>query len=342
MTTILEYVWIGGNDELYSKTKIINKIWLDEYPIWNFDGSSCNMNVSTEKSDIILKPVRCYKNPFIQEQNHIESYLILCETYMTDKETPHETNHRKNCEKIFNETIEDEILCGIEQEIALTNKDGTPYAWTRLDKPFNNVNEQNGYCGVGAEKIFKDSRKFYNKVMEYCIKAKIHLYGCNFEVANSSMEFVIGTCDIMNTADDLIMLRYILKRTSEEFENLYVSLHPKPFGPLFNGSGCHISMSNKYIRETTDNSEIIKCCEKIGKHHNEYFYSFGDDENKKRLSGEYETASYKEFSYGESNRKSTIRIPIDARYFEFRFPASNLNPYKGLATLAEIINTKNT
>ena len=51
-----------------------------------------------------------------------------------------------------------------------------------------------------------------------------------------------------------------------------------------------------------------------------------------RLTGKHETASYKEFSYGVSNRGASIRIPLQAEregkgYLEDRRPNANINPY---------------
>ena len=37
-----EYVWIGGNNELRSKVRVLDKkvSSVNELPVWNFDGSS--------------------------------------------------------------------------------------------------------------------------------------------------------------------------------------------------------------------------------------------------------------------------------------------------------------
>ena len=42
MVFTIEYVWIGGNNELRSKTKIIEGPVksVDDLPNWNYDGSS--------------------------------------------------------------------------------------------------------------------------------------------------------------------------------------------------------------------------------------------------------------------------------------------------------------
>ena len=98
-TLILEYIWIGGNSEIRSKTKVLKcnheaKVYLDHLlgkltidyynakyftlPDWNFDGSSTNQ-ASGNDSEVVLKPKKVYKNPF---SNVPDSYLVLCETYL--------------------------------------------------------------------------------------------------------------------------------------------------------------------------------------------------------------------------------------------------------------------
>ena len=60
---------------------------------------------------------------------------------------------------------------------------------------------------------------------------------------------------------------------------------------------------------------------------------YGAD-NDKRLTGEHETQSINEFSYGVSDRGASIRIPIMTvengwkGWLEDRRPASNGDPYK--------------
>ena len=102
---IIEYIWLDANQNLRSKTRVIydklneNK---DEnptslnVPIWNFDGSSTGQ-ATTNNSEILLKPISLYQDPFRGTKDCI---LALCETYNTDGE-PHSTNTRFNTNDIF-------------------------------------------------------------------------------------------------------------------------------------------------------------------------------------------------------------------------------------------------
>ncbi len=52
-----------------------------ELPWWNFDGSSTGQ-AEGSNSDIYLKPVAIYKDPFMLGSNK----LVMCETYKYNKE----------------------------------------------------------------------------------------------------------------------------------------------------------------------------------------------------------------------------------------------------------------
>ena len=58
----------------------------------------------------------------------------------------------------------------------------------------------------------------------------------------------------------------------------------------------------------------------------------GGQDNSRRLTGNHETSTIHEFSYGVAHRGASIRIPrqVDADgygYFEDRRPSSNCDPY---------------
>ena len=74
---------------------------LGELPEWNFDGTSCYM-APTENSEIILKPVNFYPDPFRGGNN----IFVLCECYSWvdtkyEKLVPSNSNFRAFAKKIF-------------------------------------------------------------------------------------------------------------------------------------------------------------------------------------------------------------------------------------------------
>ena len=90
MTYRAEYLWIDGAEptaEIRSKTKILADG--DEPGIWGYDGSSTNQ-ATGDNSDVVLKPVFQCPDPIRGGDN----ILVMCETFLTDKETPHPTNTR--------------------------------------------------------------------------------------------------------------------------------------------------------------------------------------------------------------------------------------------------------
>ena len=82
-----EYIWLGGRDELRSKTKTykphvskamhIRDNFLDHhnYPFWNYDGSSTEQAVGND-SEVIIKPVAIFDDPFNEHSNTIHDTPI--------------------------------------------------------------------------------------------------------------------------------------------------------------------------------------------------------------------------------------------------------------------------
>ena len=333
----VEYIWIDAFDNTRSKLKVIELPHdyvpnLNDYSEWNFDGSSTGQAEGRD-SDVLLKPVSIFENPFI---TWCESYLIMCECYNKDG-TIHLTNHRAKCVEISSKCINEECLFGIEQEYILFGRDNLPYKWQGHNNP-GCGGQGPYYCGVGGDKAF--GRDITLKHLEYCLKAGIKICGTNGEVMASQWEFQIGPLGPIEVSDQLWVARYILQRITEEYE-CYASFHPKPYKGDWNGSGGHTNFSTKAMREKDGLQVIKQACEKFTNNHQSHMKVYGRF-NDERLTGLHETSSMNDFSWGVSDRGCSIRIPLNVNkdncgYLEDRRPSANLDPYLVTGKIMETV-----
>ena len=93
---IAEYIWIDGALDMRAKARTLEGpiLGLEQLPEWNFDGSSCHM-APTENSEIIMKPVAYFPDPFRGGDN----IIVMTETFIWEDTTykrliPSKTNFR--------------------------------------------------------------------------------------------------------------------------------------------------------------------------------------------------------------------------------------------------------
>ena len=112
----------------------------------------------------------------------------------------------------------------------------------------------------------------------------------------------------------------------------------------WNGSGMHANFSNTILRTCGSKETYDKICEAfrpVIKEHIEVYGAYNDQ----RLTGDHETQSIDEFSYGVSDRGASIRIPIMTvekgwkGWLEDRRPASNADPYKIAARIIKTVKS---
>ena len=326
MKVCVEYVWIGGNNELRSKTKVMDRLVrsIDDLSDWNYDGSSTGQ-AEGKDSEVIIKPQALFNDPFRKGDHKI----VLCDTYNPEGK-PLKNNHRIWADEIFNQALDEEPWFGLEQEYFLIS----PETEKPLGFPKNGLPNPQGqyYCSAGADNAY--GRDVAEEHLQACLFAGIKISGINAEVAPGQWEFQIGPCIGIEEGDHLWMARYLLQRVAEK-HNVIVDLEPKPLKGDWNGSGCHANYSTKNMREGNDNKKgiefIDEAIEKLSHKHMEHMNAYGTG-NEERMTGEHETASYDKFSDGVANRGASIRrgnqtVENGKGYFEDRRPSSNCDPY---------------
>ena len=330
-----EYVWIDAVGQVRGKTRTMDASKaksVADLPDWNFDGSSTDQ-APGDDSEVIIKPVASWPDPFRPGNGNI---LVLCETF-DPSGTPIPTNKRNAAAKVFAETESAEPWFGLEQEYTLFNLDQTtPLGWPKGGYP-----KPQGpyYCGVGADASF--GRAIPEAHYRACLYAGLTISGVNAEVMPGQWEYQIGPATGINAADEIWISRYILNRVCEDF-GVIVTLHPKPVAGDWNGAGMHINFSTKKMRQPGGMAHIITAIDRLGAKHSEHMYVYGED-NRERMTGAHETASYDEFSYGVANRGCSVRISRETEakgygYFEDRRPASNVDPYVATGKIMHTIS----
>ena len=233
------YIWIDGTGEnLRAKTRTLDSEPKSpkELPWWNFDGSSTGQ-AEGSNSDIYLKPVAIYSDPFMLGKNK----LVMCETYKYNKE-PTASNKRLQCEEAMTAAADQHPWFGLEQEYTLLDRDGWPFGWPKGGFPHP---QGPYYCGVGAcEALGRDIVEAHYKA---CLYAGINISGTNAEVMPAQWEFQVGPCEGISAGDQLWIARYLLVRIAEEF-GVQVSFDPKPIPGDWNGAGCHTNFSTEAMR----------------------------------------------------------------------------------------------
>jgi glutamine synthetase len=324
----LEYIWLDGytpEPNLRSKTKVLTSETepeLESLPIWNFDGSSTNQ-AEGNYSDCILKPVKLIRDP--QRKN---GYLVLCEVLNPDM-TPHSSNTRSSIKDNSN------MWVGFEQEYFIYDGE-LPLGHTKgIMRPQGEY-----YCGIGTDNV--SGRNIVEHHLDICLAAGLNVTGINAEVALGQWEFQVMGKGTLDSCDQLILCRYLLERVAETY-NVKIEYHPKPLHGDWNGSGLHTNFSNKKMREVGGKDYFDSIFNVFELNHSKHIQNYGSD-NGMRLTGKHETQSIDKFSYGISDRGSSIRIPQVTvnngwkGYVEDRRPASNGNPYKIMKVISESVN----
>jgi glutamine synthetase len=294
--------------------------------MWSFDGSSTRQ-APGGSSDCLLKPVAIYPDPVRRN-----GWLIMTEVLNADG-SAHESNGRATIDD-----DDDDFWFGFEQEYFLWD----PETNLPLGFPKDQTPQGQFYCSVGGKNTF--GREVMDRHLDICLDAGINVEGTNAEVASGQWEFQTFAKGAAKAGDEMWVARYLLERLAEEY-GLGIEYHPKPLGDTdWNGSGMHANFSNTTLRTCGSKETYETICEAfrpVVKEHIDVYGAYNDQ----RLTGDHETQSINEFSYGVSDRGASIRIPIMTvekgwkGWLEDRRPASNGDPYKIAARIIKTVKS---
>lgn len=321
MKYILEYIWAPTSIDFRSKIRVLDmdECTIDNVPIWNYDGSSTGQ-ATVENSVVNLIPCKLYSHPLIGDR----AYMVYCEMY---KPNGHlalgNTRHLVQEPNIQSRLTNEAYWIAFEQEFFLYQPE------TRLPLTFTShlgeFPRGKNYCGNEQDYIPNTDRKIIYDHMKACMKCDIAYSGNNVEVSPGQYEYQIGHAPGIQALDDLMISRFLLLRVASTY-NMSVSFCVKMPGldDSYNGSGCHVNISNEKLRNNDDN-ELFKFLEEQKKKHNDMISMLGE-ENKARLRGSHETSDWRTFSYGKNSRVASIRI--NDGYIEDRRPGSDVDVYR--------------
>jgi len=334
----LDYVWVDGSESprLRSKTKVVKLGTMEdgtpELPLgeWNFDGSSTSQ-ATTIDSERVLQPMRLYR----LSPNH---FVALCEVFhppIAGEYIPHETNYRAELREQISQNMQHIALwIGWEQEYFFT-KNGRNILWP--DGSGEPPKNDGYYCASGGT---IKCRKLVREHADVCNQLGINIVGYNAEVAPGQWEYQCFAEDALKACDDLWMSRFLLEMMCESQE-LGINWNPKPHEG-WNGSGCHTNFSTVMMREAGEQEHFEDILATMKGFHDDTMLHYGA-QNRRRLSGTYETAPYDKFSFGIGSRGDSVRIPNTTvsegwkGYIEDRRPASNCDPYRVALQLTKFV-----
>ncbi|PAF47368.1 type I glutamate--ammonia ligase [Helicobacter sp. 12S02634-8] len=342
----------------YSLSAITQESFQDGIP---FDASSIKAWQPIQHSDMILlpDPVRYFIDPFTADT----TIVVFCDVWDIYKNQPYEKCPRSLAKKALSHLQEsglgDMVYIGPENEFFIFDSikikdavncqyyeiDSEEGEWNR-DRSFEGgINSghrpgtKGGYFPVPPVDSMMDLRAEIVKVLN---QVGLETFVVHHEVAQGQGEVGIKFGDLVEAADNVQKLKYVVKMVAH-LNGKTATFMPKPlFGD--NGSGMHTHISiwkdgknlfggDKY-QGLSDVAlyflgGVLKHARSVAAFTNASTNSY------KRLIPGFEAPSI--LTYSAQNRSASVRIPYGisqkSARLEFRFPDSSANPYLAFSSI---------
>lgn len=344
----VEYVWLEGLIKpcIKSKTKIImlsdrqETLSVKDIPPLPFGGHIESQSIYGKNSEFILVPVFITHDP--QRSNAI---IALSEVFNTDG-LPSPLNNRRLLVESAKKFADQQVSIDLVQDFYLIDKANENrlsvedlIEKNRSSCEFEYKNSDR-FFSIGYPYIC--DRDFTEDHMNLCLSSGITYDSLNANKSPGQWSYQIGngsSLDIVKTADELIISRFLLQRLSEK-NKLIATFDGSPLGCGYNKSYMQIIFSTKEMRSPGGIITIQKIADKISNFKNteSLLSSYGYDSPRKEdvfLTGFSEKCETKE------DILPGVKIPFPViiaggGYLKDSRPLGFTDPYKSIDLLLKL------
>lgn len=292
-----------------------------------FDGSSIEGFARVEESDMYLVPDPKTFGILPWHSSQGKSARLICDIYGRDGK-PFEGCPRYILKQAIKKAkdLGFTLNVGPEGEFFLFHTD-------ERGRPVFDIHDDAGYFDLSPIDFGEKARRDMIRTLR---DMGFHIEASHHEVAPGQHEIDFKYNDALNTADNFMTFKYVVKNVAKA-HGLYASFMPKPF-PHQNGNAMHCNQSlfadgkNSFFDPDTELQLSETALHYIGgilEHAEELAAICNPTVNSyKRLQPGYEAPV--NICWSESNRSSLIRIPVArgaGTRLELRNPDPTANPY---------------
>ena len=286
----------------------------------SFDASAILGFEEADKSDLFLQPDPATLAILPWRPTTGKVVRMFCNI-----KNPDGSPYKKDCRWILKKEIQRarnefglEVMIGSEVEFYLFKLDenGEP-----TKEPFDRAS----YMDIAPEDRGENIRReicFTLEQMGITPEASHH------EEGPGQNEIDFRYSDALSAADNTATFKWIV-RTKAASNGLYADFSPKPLADKA-GSGMHINLSCRNLKQEDKNDYMPFILGGILKHIEEITYYLNPSENSYERLGECKAPKF--ICWGRENRSALIRLPASSQpRFEIRSPDPSCNPYLSYA-----------